>query len=36
MHWLKKVLTAPLARTMTAALFAVVADHLRDLVRHGR
>jgi hypothetical protein len=36
MHWLRMVLASPLARTMAAALFSVVADHLRDTARHGR
>jgi len=33
---LKKVLVSPLARMMAAALLSVVADHLRDMARHGR
>jgi hypothetical protein len=36
MYWLKKVLDSPLARTMAAALFSVVADYLREMARHGR
>lgn len=33
---LKKVLASPLAWRMAAALFSVVADHFRDMARHGR
>jgi hypothetical protein len=36
MSWLKKVLTSALVRQMVAAIFLVVADHLRDRVRHGK
>jgi hypothetical protein len=36
MSWLKTVLTSPLVRQMAAAIFVVVADHLRNRVRHGK
>ena len=36
MYWFKKVLDSPLARAMAAALFSVVADHLREMARQGR
>jgi hypothetical protein len=36
MNWVKRLLASPLARTMAAALFSVVADHLREMARHGR
>lgn len=36
MSWLKKVLTSPLVRQMAAAIFLVVADALREKVRHGK
>ncbi len=36
MSWLKTVLTSALVRQMAAAIFLVVADHLRDRVRHGK
>lgn len=36
MYWFKKALASPLVRAMAAALFSVVADHLRDMARHGR
>jgi hypothetical protein len=36
MYWFKKALASPLVRTMAAALFSVVADHLREMARHDR